>query len=391
MRSPLASLTRTFSSLALSAMLSLAAEPKGPVSFNRDIRPIMSDTCFRCHGPDRNARIAGLRLDIREEAIKATKTGIIPIVPGNPEQSAVIARVFAKDPALLMPPEYAHKELTSAQKEILRRWVAEGAKYEGHWAYEPVKRPSMPEIPNAKGPIRNPIDFIQARLMSENLPPSAEADRRTLIRRVTLDLTGLPPTTEELEAFLKDDSPDAYEKMVDRLLASMRYAEKQALHWLDAVRYADTSGFHGDNPFPAWPYRDHGGVKKNVAIKAEEVDKATAALILDLKQRGILEETLVVWGGEFGRTPMSQGDGRDHHIKGFSYMLAGGGIKGGITHGSTDELGYAAQENPVSVADFHATMLHLLGIDHRRLSVKFQGLDARLTGIAGYVVKEILV
>jgi Protein of unknown function (DUF1501) len=134
----------------------------------------------------------------------------------------------------------------------------------------------------------------------------------------------------------------------------------------------------------------HGGVKKNVAIKAEEVDKATAALIMDLKQRGMLEETLVVWGGEFGRTPMSQGDGRDHHIKGFSYMLAGGGIKGGISHGSTDELGYAAQENPVSVADFHATMLHLLGIDHRRLSVKFQGLDARLTGIAGYVVKEIL-
>jgi Protein of unknown function (DUF1549)/Planctomycete cytochrome C len=258
MPSPLLSLMRTFSSLALSAILSLAAEPKGPVSFNRDIRPIMSDTCFRCHGPDKNARIAGLRLDIRDEAIKATKTGTIPIVPGNPEQSAVIARIFTKDPAQLMPPEFAHKELTSAQKEILRQWVAEDAKYEGHWAYEPVKRPPIPEIPNAKGPIRNPIDaFIQARLMRENLPPSAEADRRTLIRRVTLDLTGLPPTTEELEAFLKDESPDAYEKIVDRLLGSMRYAEKQALRWLDAVRYGDTSGFHGDNPFSAWPYRDY--------------------------------------------------------------------------------------------------------------------------------------
>jgi uncharacterized protein (DUF1501 family) len=135
----------------------------------------------------------------------------------------------------------------------------------------------------------------------------------------------------------------------------------------------------------------HSGLKANVAIKAEEVDRATAALITDLKQRGMLDDTLVVWGGEFGRTPMSQGgDGRDHHIKGFSFLLAGGGIKGGITYGSTDELGYAAEDNPVAVPDLHATMLHLLGIDHKRLVVKFQGLDARLTGIAGQVVSDIL-
>jgi len=136
----------------------------------------------------------------------------------------------------------------------------------------------------------------------------------------------------------------------------------------------------------------HGGVKVGVALKAEEVDKATAALITDLKERGMLDDTLVVWGGEFGRTPMSQGgDGRDHHIKGFSYMLAGGGIKGGLSYGSTDDMGYAAQENPVSVHDFHATMLHLLGVDHLRLTVKFQGMDARLTGVSGEVVKDILV
>ncbi|MBL8240258.1 MAG: DUF1501 domain-containing protein [Bryobacterales bacterium] len=135
----------------------------------------------------------------------------------------------------------------------------------------------------------------------------------------------------------------------------------------------------------------HGGVKNNVTLKAEEVDRPTAALINDLKQRGMLDETLVVWGGEFGRTPMSQGgDGRDHHIKGFSYMVAGGGIKGGISYGNTDELGYAAVEKPVSVHDFHATMLHVLGIDHLRMTVKFQGLDARLTGISGEVVKDIL-
>ena len=135
----------------------------------------------------------------------------------------------------------------------------------------------------------------------------------------------------------------------------------------------------------------HGSVKNNVAIKAQETDQATAALITDLKERGMLQDTLVIWGGEFGRTPMSQGgDGRDHHIKGFSFMLAGGGIKGGITYGATDELGYAAVENPVSVHDFHATMLHLLGIDHLRMTVKFQGLDARLTGVSGEVLHKIL-
>jgi hypothetical protein len=135
----------------------------------------------------------------------------------------------------------------------------------------------------------------------------------------------------------------------------------------------------------------HTSVKANVAIKAQETDRATAALIQDLKQRDMLKDTLVVWGGEFGRTPMSQGgDGRDHHIKGFSFLLAGGGIKGGVTYGATDDLGYAAVENPVAVPDFHATMLHLLGVDHKRLTVKYQGLDARLTGIAGQVVRDIL-
>ncbi len=136
----------------------------------------------------------------------------------------------------------------------------------------------------------------------------------------------------------------------------------------------------------------HSGVKANVALKAEEVDRPTAALITDLKQRGMLDDTLVIWGGEFGRTPMSQGgDGRDHHIKGFSFVVAGGGMKPGISYGTTDELGYAAEENPVSVHDFHATMLHTLGVDHKRLAIKFQGLDVRLTGISGNVVKDILV
>ena len=136
----------------------------------------------------------------------------------------------------------------------------------------------------------------------------------------------------------------------------------------------------------------HNNIPSSIPLKAKEVDRATAALIKDLKQRGMFDDTLIIWGGEFGRTPMSQGgNGRDHHIKGFSYMLAGGGIKGGLTYGATDELGYAAVENPVSVHDLHATMLHLLGINHLRLTVKFQGIDARLTNVSGEVVKPILV
>jgi hypothetical protein len=232
-----------------------AAEPDR-VTFNRDIRPIMSDTCFRCHGPDRTARKAEMRLDIREEATKQTRAGRVPIVPGDPDKSEVIRRIFSTG-ANVMPPKSTHKELTEAQKNTIRRWIADGAVYEGHWAYQPVRRPAAPEVTDASL-VRNPIDrFIQDRLQREGLVPAHEADKRTLLRRVTLDLTGLLPTPDEMRAFLTDNAPDAYQKVVDRLLASPRYAEQRAMRWLDAVRYADTAGFHGDNPIPAWPYRDY--------------------------------------------------------------------------------------------------------------------------------------
>jgi hypothetical protein len=230
--------------------LAIAATAHGEIRFNRDIRPIMAETCFRCHGPDKNARMAGMRLDIRDEALKSTRSGAVPIVPGDPDKSAMIQRIFAPG-ARVMPPAAIHKELTAAQKNTIRQWVAEGAKYEGHWAYQPVRRVTPP------GP-GSPIDaFVRARLEREGLKPSPEADRRTLIRRLSFDLTGIPSTPEETAAFVKDTSPEAYEKLVDRLLASPRYAEQQAMHWLDAVRYADTCGFHGDNALPAWPYRDY--------------------------------------------------------------------------------------------------------------------------------------
>ena len=227
-----------------------------PPTFNRDIRPIMSDTCFRCHGPDRIARKAEMRLDLREEATKPTRSGRIPIVPGDPDKSEIITRIFSAG-ANVMPPRSAHKELTQIQKDTIRRWVAEGAVYEGHWAYQPVTRPPVPTVADSTR-IRNPIDrFIQERLTREGLTPAVEADKRTLLRRVTLDLTGLLPTPDEARAFLADTAPDAYERVVDKLLSSPRYAEQRTMHWLDAVRYGDTAGFHGDNPIPAWPYRDY--------------------------------------------------------------------------------------------------------------------------------------
>jgi hypothetical protein len=241
-------------------ILSFAASAWGAdtVSFNRDIRPIMSDTCFRCHGPDKSSRMADLRLDLRDAATKKTDSGVTPIVPGKPEESEIVRRIFSTDPAEMMPPDYSHKVLTQKQKETIRQWVAEGAQYEGHWSFQPVQRPTVPAVENGGAPIRNPIDsFIQARLLQVGLKPSHEADRPTLIRRVTLDLTGLPPRAEDVAAFVKDTSPDAYEKVVDRLLSSPAYAEKQATFWLDAVRYADTRGFHNDIAQPAWPYRDY--------------------------------------------------------------------------------------------------------------------------------------
>ena len=231
----------------------VASEPA--VGFNRDIRPILSDACFRCHGPDKSGRKAGLRLDVRDEAVRKTRSGVTPIVPGKPDESEVVRRIMSDDPIESMPPPEAHKTLTSQQKELIRRWIAEGAVYEGHWAYQPIARPRVPVVGTR---VNNPIDrFVQSRLADAGVTPAPEADRRTLIRRLTLDLTGIPPTPAEIAAFVDDRAPDAYSRLVDRLLDSPRYAEKQAMHWLDAVRYADTAGFHGDNAFPAWPYRDY--------------------------------------------------------------------------------------------------------------------------------------
>jgi len=225
------------------------------VRFNRDIRPIMSDTCFHCHGFDAKSRKADLRLDIREFALKAGKSGEIAIVPGKPEASEIIKRIFTKDEDDLMPEKASHKTLTPEQKELFRRWVKQGALYEDHWAYTPLAPVAVPLMP-AGG--RNPIDaFIGKKLAEKKIAPSVETSKEKLLRRVTLDLTGLPPTPEELAAFLADQSPNAYEKQVDRLLASPHYGERMSVWWLDIARFADTVGFHGDQNQRIFPYRDY--------------------------------------------------------------------------------------------------------------------------------------
>ena len=231
-----------------------AAEAK--VDYNRDIRPILSDNCFACHGPDVRQRKAKLRLDTRDGAFAELRGGGHAIVPGKIDDSVLVERITADDPSQRMPPAKSRKRLTEAQIELLQRWIAQGAPYTAHWSFIAPVRPELPKVKNAAWP-RDPVDrFILARLEGVGLQPSPEANKTTLIRRVTLDLTGLPPTPAEVDAFLADTSPNAYEKVVDRLLRSPRYGEHMARFWLDAARYGDTHGLHLDNYREMWPYRD---------------------------------------------------------------------------------------------------------------------------------------
>lgn len=241
---------------ALFSDLAFGAAESGRLDYNRDIRPILSDNCFACHGPDKDKRESGLRLDIREEALKPAKSEDLAIVPGKPEESQMIERIFSDDKDDQMPPPDAHKTLSAAQKETLKRWIAEGAEYQAHWAFLPPQRAPLPKLGNAWWP-RNAIDsFIAAVLEREKLAPTPEAPKEILLRRVSFDLTGLPPTTAEVDAFLADTAPDAFDRVVDRLLASPRFGEHMGKHWLDVARYGDTHGLHLDNERSMWPYRD---------------------------------------------------------------------------------------------------------------------------------------
>ena len=226
------------------------------VDFNRQIRPILSESCYQCHGPDVNKRKADLRLDQRDGLFQSVG-GTTIVAPGNPEESELLARITADDPELRMPPPKTGAHLSHEQIDLIKRWIAEGAQWKGHWAYLPPARPAVPAVPGQPA-MTNEIDrFIRAGLARAQLEPAPAADARTLARRLSFDLIGLPPTPEAVEAFMNDHRPDAYERLVDRLFASPHYGERMAIFWLDLVRFADTTGYHSDNHVDLYLFRDY--------------------------------------------------------------------------------------------------------------------------------------
>jgi hypothetical protein len=274
------------------------------IEFNRDIRPILSDKCYTCHGPDESKRKSKLRLDT-ETGAKNDLGGHFAIVPGDVGRSELIRRVTSVDLAKRMPPAWSGAaRLTDRQIDQLTQWIAQGAQWQKHWSFIPPRRPPLPDIQDRNWP-KNPIDyFVMERLQREGLTPSQEADRRTLLRRVSFDLTGLPPTPPEVDAFLRDSSSNAYEKVVDRLLASPRYGERMAMRWLDAARYADTNGYQTDADRSMWRWRDWviDAFNRNMPYDRFTVDQIAGDLL-----PGATRDQVIATG--FNRNHRANGEG----------------------------------------------------------------------------------
>jgi len=335
----------------LCALLALAL-PAGaaePVRFGRDVLPILSDNCFSCHGQDESHRKAKLRLDLREDALAKEA-----FVPGKPEVSALIERIITTDEDELMPPPDSHKpRLTAAQVDILRRWIAEGAVWGRHWAFE------APEQAAVTG---HPVDdFVGRKLAAEGLKPTAEAPRHTLLRRLSFDLTGLPPTEAETQAFLADTSPTAYERAVDRLLASPHYGERMAMWWLDAARYADTDGFQSDATRNNWPWRDWvvDAFNRNIPYDRFTLEQFAG----DLLPNATAEQKLATC---FHRNHMTNGEGgRDPEESRVDYVLDRVNTMGTTWLGLT--LGCAQchthKFDPVTIQDYYSLTAFFNSID----------------------------
>ncbi|HLQ46857.1 MAG TPA: DUF1549 domain-containing protein, partial [Planctomycetaceae bacterium] len=251
------------------------------VEFGRDVRRILSNNCFKCHGPDLKQLQAGLRLDQRDGATAKLESGKTAIVPGKSGESELLARITSEDSDIKMPPVSSGKKLTTEQIETLKRWIDEGAEYKPHWSFVAPARPELPKVVDESW-VKNPIDrFVLAKLDKAGLKPSPQADKVTLIRRLTFDLTGLPPTPAEVDAFVADQSPEAYDKLVERLFNSTRHGEHQARYWLDASRYGDTHGLHLDNERSLWPYRDWviGAFNRNVPFDQFTIEQLAGDLL----------------------------------------------------------------------------------------------------------------
>ena len=290
--------------LSCSAAATAGRGPARLIEFNRDIRPILSENCFSCHGPDKNKRKAGLRLDRAEEATSVLKSGDQAVVPGDLEHSKLLKLITAPKDEDRMPPGKTGKRLGKAEVELLRAWIAQGAAWQEHWSYLAPRKAPLPSTQH-KAWVRNEVDaFILARLEKEGLKPSPEADRHTLIRRATLDLTGLPPTIEEVDAFLQDKNPAAYEKVVDRLLGSTAFGERFAQWWLDLARFADSDGYHADVPRSMWQYRDYVIHAFNANLPFDQF--TLEQLAGDLLPKPTLEQRIAT---AFNRNGMSSTEG----------------------------------------------------------------------------------
>ncbi len=226
------------------------------VDYNFHVKPILADRCYQCHGPDENTRMGGLRLDIEEEAFAKLSSGNTALVKGNAGRSEIFHRILSEDPDMLMPPPDSKLTLTNAEKATIIKWIEQGAEWKQHWSFIDVERPDVPESIDEWEQVNSIDNFIQDKLQSVNMTPNPEAEKERLLRRVTMDLTGLPPTIEEINAFINDESTDAYEKVVDRLLSSSAHAERLAMEWMDVARYADSHGVSFDGARNSWPYRD---------------------------------------------------------------------------------------------------------------------------------------
>ena len=250
--SALKALLPNCSALLLAALITPLHGDDAPVDFSKDVRPILSNRCFKCHGPDEGTRKGELRLDLRDSALGRGESGKIAIVPHKPDESEFMKRLHSTDPDEVMPPASAKMEMSEQERDVLQRWIFQGAVYKDHWAFVPPVKVALPS-----GDTKPPIDqLVEKRLTEEKLKPSPESDKYHLIRRVSLDLTGLPPSQEEVKAFVDDTAPDAYDKLVDRLLASPAYGERWARRWMDLARYADTNGYEKDRERSVWPWRD---------------------------------------------------------------------------------------------------------------------------------------
>ena len=357
--------------LSSATLLALAATRLLAVDFNQEVRPILAQHCFACHGMDEHSRKAKLRLDLPESAHGKGKSGELAIVAGQPDKSELVRRIFSHDADELMPPPESKKPMSDKEKAVLRAWVAEGGKYQAHWAFAAPKQPPLP--PGAT----HPIDaFIRARLEKEGLKPSPEADPYVLVRRVTIDLTGVPPTPEEADAFANDRSPDAYEKLVDRLLASPRYGERWARRWLDLARYADTNGFEKDRPRSIWPYRDWVVKALNADLPYDQF--SIKQLAGDLLPGATPEDRIAT--GFHRNTMLNEEGGADPNEYRFYSMVDRVGATGATWMGLTLNCAqcHTHKYDPILHADYYSVMALLNNADEPTYHIPPDDLAQRL-------------